>query len=265
MLLRCRHFVVAVTALAIALPALARAQAPLSGGLAGRTVELHALHQPVTNNFGDWSGAYARVILPTERQTLFIDALGVRGFGEQGMQGGVAHRFDWSDRWFHMLGATAGDGSPLFPRYRTDGLIGRRWGVSRTLQTIAGASYVQSVTTLSDVALIGAITWYAPRGVILESGLRLNNSRPGDIQSHRIHGIAMYTPNARRSFSARIIAGTEGWQLVGASTFTRFSSQELAFAWRERVGASAINVQLDHYSNPHYRRAGVTLGVARYW
>lgn len=243
------------------------AQAPLAGGLVGRTVEVQALHQPVTNNYGDWSGVYGRVIFPTARQTLFLDALVLRGFRERGVQAGVAHRFDWSPRWFHLWGVNAGDGSPLFPRYRTDGLVGRRWGASGSLQTVAGASYVQSVTELSDVALLGGITWYAPRGLVLESGIRYNTSRPGNIRSHRLHGIAMYTPNTRRSFSTRVIGGTEGWQLVGAgATLARFASQEVALAWRERLGNStAINLQLDAYRNPFYTRSGVTFGVARYW
>ena len=78
-------------------PFTAIAQAPLAGALPGRTVELHGLHQPVSNGYGDWSGAYARVIVPGARNTLFLDALGVRGFGERGVQGGVAHRLAWSD------------------------------------------------------------------------------------------------------------------------------------------------------------------------
>jgi YaiO family outer membrane protein len=135
------------------------------------------------------------------------------------------------------------------------------------VQTVAGASYVQSIATLSDVALLGAVTWYAPKGLVLESGIRYNTSRPGDITSHRVHAIAMYAPNARRSFSTRVIGGTEGWQIVNVgTTLTRFASQEVALAWRERINASlALNVQLDRYSNPYYTRMGVTLGVARYW
>ncbi len=243
------------------------AQAPLAGGLAGRSVEAHAFHQKVSNDYGDWTGVYLRGVFPGTKQTFFTDVLALRGFREEGFQGGIAHRYDWSDRWFHLAGVNAGDGSPLFPRYRADALIGRRWGASRTIQTVAGASVVQSVEELKDVAALGAITWYAPRGFVLESGVRFNTSSPGSVKSHRVHGIAMYTPSSRRSFSVRGIAGTEGWQIVGAgTTLTQFSSQELSLAWRERIESkTAINLQLDGYRNPFYTRSGVTLGVARYW
>lgn len=250
-----------------AIPASSSAQAPLAGGLIGRTVELHAFHQTVTNNYGDWDGIYGRVIYPGERQTLFVDGLALRGFRERGVQAGVTHRFDWSNAWFQMIGVNAGDGAPLFPRYRADASIGRRWGSSHNLQTTAGASYVQSVTTLSDVAVLGALTWYAPGGFVLESGVRYNTSRPGRIKSHRIHALAMYTPNSRRSFGMRMLAGSEGWQIVSdETTLTQFSSQEAALSWRERIGDTfALNLQADLYTNPFYTRSGVTLGVARYW
>lgn len=243
------------------------AQAPMGGGFAARVAEAHGFYQQVTNDFGDWQGAYARVVLPWERDVLLIDALTAQGFTLRGTTGGLAHRHDWTSRVFHMLGVNVGDGSPLFPRYRTDGLLGLRWGASRNVQTTLGASFVQSVTDLSDVAAIGAITWYAPHGLVLETGARLNTSRPGNIRSHRLHGVAIYTPNTVRSFSLRAIAGTEGWQIAGpTTTLMRFSSREVALGWRERVTDSfAINLQFDGYRNPFYSRAGVTLGVARYW
>lgn len=246
---------------------LIHAQAPMAGGFTGRSVEAHALYQTVSNDYGDWSGIYARAVFPAARQTLFADVLALRAFGEQGIQGGLAHRYDWTDRWFHLLGGSVGDGAPIFPRYRADGLIGRKWGESRAVQTVLGASVVQSVEDLRDKAVIGAITWYAPHNLVLESGIRYNTSSPGSIKSHRIHGLAMYTPSDRRTFSARFIGGTEGWQILNVSTtLTHFASQEAALAWRERLGAStALSLQLDMYHNPYYTRSGVTLGVARYW
>jgi YaiO family outer membrane protein len=265
---RTRAWLIAATLLAAVPVHPLSAQAPLAGGIAGRTVEVHGLYQRVTGGYGDWRGSYARLILPGASDVLFLDALALEGFGERGVQAGIAHRHDWTSRWFHLLGVNAGDGTPIFPRARVDALVGRRWGEGRTVQTTAGASYVKSVTELYDVAALGNVTWYAPRGFIVETGVRYNSSRPGDIQSHRVHGIAMWTtPDARRSFSTRVIAGTEGWQIVNINTtLTKFASQEVAVAWRERVGRSlATNVQLDAYRNPFYTRAGVTVGVARYW
>lgn len=245
----------------------ARAQSTLAGGLPGRWVEANAFAQTVTNDYGDWTGAYVRFANPSTNDTWYADALALRAFGESGVQAGAAHRHDWSPRVFHMIGANVGSGAAILPRFRIDGALGVRLGEARSWQASGGLSYVKSVTALYDVAPFASVAWYAPHGVVIELGGRYNFSSPGDIQSHRFTATTMWTPSTRRTFSLRAGAGTEGYQTVSIGTLiTRFASEELALAWREMVTRSvAISVQVDGYHNPYYTRSGVTLGVARYW
>ena len=254
----------AVTAL---LAAPLRAQAPLAGGLAGRWIEVNALAQSVTNGYGDWQGLYVRGVRPSVRDTWYVDALALRAFEESGMQLGVAQRHDWNGRVFQMLGASAGSGAAIMPRARLDGALGVRLGASRRWQATGGVSYVKSVTELSDLAGTVTLAWYAPHAVMIEVGGRFNNSRPGSIRSQRVSTVAVWTPSPKRTFSVRGIGGSEGWQVVrSGTTLQRFRSQEVAFAWREKLTSLvAISAQGDWYHNPFYTRSGVTLGVARYW
>lgn len=243
------------------------AQAPMAGGFSGPWVEANGFAQQVTNDFGDWSGGYARVVLPYERNTWFADALALKAFGENGFQVGVTQRHDWNSRVFQMIGASVGSGAAILPRGRVDAAVGVRLGEQRRVQATGGVSYVKSVTELYDVAGTASLAWYAPHNLLLEAGLRYNTSRPGDIQSHRISGTTIWTPSARRSFSLRAIGGTEGYQVVRTgTTLTQFHSKEIALAWREKItGPWALSVQGDWYNNPSYTRSGVTIGVARYW
>ncbi len=243
------------------------AQAPLAGGFAGHWVEINGLAQSVTNNYGNWTGGYARLVSPLAHDTWYVDALGLHAFGESGVQVGVAERHDWNARVFQMIGANIGSGASIMPRARVDGALGVRFGSARQFQATGGVSYVKSVTTLHDVAGLASVAWYAPHALMLEAGVRYNISKPGDIHSHRLSLTSVYTPSARRSFSLRAIGGTEGWQVLNtATTLSRFASQELALAWREKLTTrTAVSVQGDWYHNPFYTRTGVTLGVARYW
>lgn len=249
------------------LPTALRAQAPLAGGLAGKWVEADAFYQPVSNDLGDWSGTYLRLVSPSTSDTWYADALALKAFGERGMQVGAAHRHDWNSRVFHMLGVNVGDGAAILPKARVDGLLGLRLGSRQQWQLSGGGSYVKSVTDLYDVAATASIAWYAPRALMLEVSGRQNWSRPGDIQSQRLSAVAVLTPSDRRSFSLRAIGGTEGWQtLTSTTTLTRFRSSEISLAWREKPFEHwAFSLQGDHYKSPYYTRAGVTLGVARYW
>jgi YaiO family outer membrane protein len=259
--------VLGVAALYMGVPARGAAQAPLAGGLAGGWIEANALHQRVSHGYGDWTGSYLRAVRPTARDTWYADVLALDAFRERGVQGGITQRHDWSSRVFQFVGASAGSGASIMPRARVDGTLGLRWGARRQLQTTAGLSYVKSVTTLSDVAAVASVAWYAPHGLMLETGVRMNRSRPGNIRSQRVLGSMSWTPTPRGSLSARVLAGSEGWQTVRSGTLlTRFQSQEFALAWRQRVhGPLAVSMQGDYYHNPFYTRAGVTLGVARYW
>lgn len=245
----------------------AAAQAPLAGGLPGGWVEVNAFRQSVTNGYGDWTGGYARVVLPSARNTWYADVLAMDAFGERGGQVGVTQRHEWSDRIFQMIGANVGNGASILPRARVDGALGVRLGAQRRVQATGGMSYVKSTTALYDVAGIASLAWYAPHNLLLEAGGRYNVSRPGDIQSHRLSLTSIWTPSPRRSFSFRGIGGSEGWQVISANTtLTRFHSRELSLAWREKVaGPWALSVQGDWYDNPFYTRSGVTIGVARYW
>ena len=102
---------------------------------------------------------------------------------------------------------------------------------------------------------------------MIETGVRYNISRPGDVASHRLWLSSSWTPSPRRTLSLRAIGGSEGWQTVRTgTTLARFHSEELSAAWREKViGPWALSAQGDWYRNPFYTRSGVTLGVARYW
>lgn len=244
-----------------------QAQAPLAGGLPGSWSEVNAFAQRVSNDFGDWSGAYARVVNPRARDTFYGEVLALRGFREQGIQVGAAHRHDWNARLFHVVGLNIGDGSPILPRLRSDAQVGLRLGARKEWQFTGGGSYVKSPFELYDVAATGSVAWFAPKALLLEVSGRYNTSQPGTIRSHRIQGVSILTPSPRRSFSVRVGGGSEGWQIISATTtLRRFHSQEYALAWREKLTTQwALSLQGDRYVNPFFSRTGVTLGVARYW
>jgi YaiO family outer membrane protein len=256
----------AVVMLALGAAAPLHAQAPL-GIFGGKWIEAGVTAHSVTNDLGDWRGAWVRTVIPAgTRNTVWADALALEAFGERGVQVGLAHRHDWSGRFFHLAGVTVADGAPIFPRVRADLQAGVRLGAARTVVAAAGVSHVRSVQDLSDAALTGALAWYAPRGFILETGVRANTSWPGRIRTARFSGGATWM-GARRSFSVRGIGGEEGWQVLSAQTaLVRFSSNEWALSWRERFGAQwSSAVQFDRYDNPTYARTGLTIGLARSW
>lgn len=243
-----------------------RAQAPL-GAFGGRWIDAGVLHQAVSNDFGDWNGAYVRAIVPVgSRDTWWAEIIALEAFGERGVQGSLTQRHDWSSRFFTMVGVAAADGAPIFARVRADAQAGVSLGSARNVVAMVGVSHVRSVDLPTDAAITGSLAWYAPRGLIFEASARGNTSWPGRIRTARYSGATTWM-GARRSFTLRGTGGEEGWQILRVGTaLTLFSSHDVSLSWRERIADRwSTAVQLDRYENPTYTRTGVTVGLARSW
>jgi len=244
----------------------ASAQAPL-GVFAGKWAEVGATAHSVSNDLGDWRGVYVRTVTPVgETNVFWAEVFALEAFGARGVQVALAHRHDWTGRFFHLAGITAADGAPIFPRVRGDVQLGLRLGRARNVVATVGVSHVRSVDELTDAAFISSVAWYAPKGFILEGGVRANTSWPGRIRTARFTGATTWM-SAKRSLTVRAIGGEEGWQILSATqSLILFSSNETSLAWRERVSQSwSTALQVDYYTNPTYTRTGVSLGVARSW
>ena len=82
-----------------------RAQAPLAA-MAGRWIEAGAFYQAVSNRYGDWSGAFARAVIPVgARDILYGDALAQRAFHDRGAFVSLADRHEWSADFFTISNA----------------------------------------------------------------------------------------------------------------------------------------------------------------
>jgi len=243
-----------------------RAQAPLAA-TAGRWVEAGAFHHAVSNDYGDWTGAYARAVIPVGSRDIFYgEAVTQRAFNDRGTFVGLANRHEWGAGFFTLAAGGHGMDARFFPEWRADVTAGQRFGARQRVVATAGASYIRSRDVYRDYAATGSLAVYLT-GIVFEAGARYNASTPGDVQALRGYSAITAVPSPRRSVALRIGGGEEGYQLLGnAGLLQRFTSTEASVAWRERVtGGWGVLLQADAYRNPFYTRAGGTLGVARYF
>lgn len=230
-------------------------------------MEAGVFHHTVSNDYGDWSGAYARAVLPVGgRDILYGDAVSQRAFGDRGSYVALADRHEWGGGFFTIASAGHGFEARFFPEWRADAIAGQRFGSRKNVVATAGASYVKSRDVYRDLAAVGSLSVYLT-GIVIEAGARWNTSTPGNVRALRGYSAITAVPSARRSVALRVGGGEEGYQLLGTTrTLQRFTSQEASVAWRERVSTGwGVLLQADGYRNPYYTRAGGTLGVARYF
>ncbi|HEU5219509.1 MAG TPA: YaiO family outer membrane beta-barrel protein [Gemmatimonadales bacterium] len=253
-------------ALALALSgirAVAVAQGPPPGA---SWVEAGGFYHRVSGDFGDWKGGYLRGVVSGSRDVWYLDAKAQEAFRDRGVYGALADVHSFGSRVYSQLSIGGGTGAYVLPKLRVDAALAIKLGSARSVVLTAGGTFVKAKTIYEDRALFGGLTWYAGPAVLELSG-RINWSDPNAVRSERVNGAVTLGRPGRRVVVLRGGAGTEGYQLTGATaTLRRFASQEGAFAWREWTGRHfGFVVGSELYHNPFYTRAGASLGVFRAW
>lgn len=233
----------------------------------GRWIEAGGFHHRVSNDFGHWTGGYARAVLGGRRDVWYLDARAQKAFGDGGAYGSLANVHTFGSRIYTQLGVGGGTGDFVFPELRVDAALAIKLGAARSVVVTVGGTLVRAKTNHRDRAVSAALTWYAARGVMAELGGRINWSDPNAVRSERANGALTLGTHGRRIVTLRGSAGTEGYQLTGtAATLRRFKSQEVGLSWREWAGRRwGFVLGGEFYDNPFYTRAGLSLSLFRDW
>lgn len=256
--------VVPAGALLLAAPLGAQQAPPLRGGM----VEASAFAHQVTNDLGDWRGARLRAVLPAgRRDVVYLEAVGQRAFGDEGLYGTAALQHAFGNDWIVFVSGGAGTGEFVFPEFRADAMLTRKLLASRRLLVSAGGTYVRSKDVFRDRAAVAAITGYLSGSAVLEVSGRFNWSTPGDLTSQRGAVALTLGTLGQRYVVLRAGGGTESYQLLGVGEVERsFTSTEASASWREWLGRRAgFVVGGEYYHNPFYTRAGAQVGVFVGW
>lgn len=261
--MRLAHLV-PVGSLLLAAPLAAQEPAPLRGGM----VEAGAFAHQVTNDLGDWRGARLRAVLPAGRRDVFyLEAVGQRAFGDEGVYGTAALQHAFGDDWIVFVSGGAGTGEFVFPAFRADAMLTRKLLASRRLLVSAGGTYVRSKDVFRDRTAVASVTGYLSGSAVLEVSGRFNWSTPGDLTSQRGAVALTLGTLGRRYVVLRAGGGTESYQLLGVGEVERsFTSTEASASWREWLSRRAgIVVGGEYYHNPFYTRAGAQVGIFVGW
>lgn len=240
--------------------------APLAAQGPSRQLEAGAFYHRVSNGFGDWTGATARLTLQGTGNVWYVDARAQRAFRDEGVYGALTHVRDLSDGVYFSAGLGAGTGAFALPAFRGDASLHWKLGRARRVVLTTGGTYVRARQSFEDVAAAASLTWYAS-GAVLELGGRVNWSYPGAVRTERVMAGATLGRPGGRTVVLRGSAGREGYQLTGATqTLRRFSSQEGEALWREPIGRGwSVLLGGTWYHNPFYDRAGGSLGFGYAW
>ncbi len=216
----------------------------------------------LTDGFGNWTGGYARGVITQKNNTWNAEINGQHEFGDAGVYFGAGDTYNFNPDWYGSLTLGSSAGRFIWPRFRADGFINKKWMARRQLITTFGFGYYAAKDVHRDHSFFIGSTYYFGKPWILEEGIRFNVSNPGSVFSPAGFVAVTQGRNLQHYITVRAGLGKEAYQLIGpTSTITDFHSQTLTITWRQWVGPHwGFNAVADYYHNPTYLRGGMSFG-----
>jgi YaiO family outer membrane protein len=184
-------------------------------------------------------------------------------FGDAGWTGSLANTHVFNEDWYSFVSVAAGRAAFFVPRYRLDAQLARKFGEARRWVGVLSAGSSAAQDEHRDAGAGIGLIHYLPMYVILEGAVYWNRSNPGHVIARRQLLAATWFRPRRHQLSARVSTGSEAYQLTGGeAVLIDFKSTDAVLSWQRWVSASlGFTTSLEYYTNPTYRRSGVTVSV----
>lgn len=227
-----------------------------------RMLELSTSPQSLSNGYGHWQDLTLRGTYGMPGHVLQGELAVMRRFGEKGTFAGISDTVTFNEDWFGSLAIGAGDGAFYLPRFRADAMLYRKWLDQRRLVTSVGLGYYDAPDGHTDRSLSLGAAYYFDEPWVVEGGVRLNSSSPGSVRTSQRFVAVTWGRDKQDRVTVRHAWGGEGYLATGPTTqLVNFDSHETSLAWRHWLTPrSGILVGANRYSNPLYRRSGLTVG-----
>lgn len=241
----------------------APAAPPLTSATDRRSLQLDTSAQNLTGGYGNWRDITLRGTYGTGAHVVQGELSAQHRFNKDGTFLGISDTYTFDQDWYGSLALGAGDGAFYLPRYRVDATLYRKLLADRQLVSSVGVGYYNAPDGHIDRSLSLGLVYYFKAPWIAEGGVRLNSSNPGGIRTQQQFVAVTYGRDKQDLVSARYGWGGEGYLALTANTqLINFSSNEGSVTWRHWVNPqSGFLVGANRYSNPLYRRTGITFGL----
>jgi YaiO family outer membrane protein len=226
-------------------------------------VEVGGSYRQLTNDFGDWSGGYARGVYAEGKNIWSGEINGQHEFGDGGVYLAAGDTYNFNPNWYASLTLGSSVGSFFWPRFRADAFLNHKLFSRKQFIATLGYGYYASKDVHRDQSVYLGTTYYFQKPWIIEDGIRFNISNPGVVFSPA--GFVAVTEGTNNHHYVTVNAGfgEEAYQIVGPTTvLTQFQSQNLTITWRQWTGKTwGFDLVADYYHSPFYQRGGGSFGL----
>ena len=219
----------------------------------------------VTNNYGNWFGQYLRGEIQTDKDNRWNgEFLNQREFNSNGQYAAIGNTHIFNEEWSSAVNIGGGLNGDFLPRYRVDAFINRKWLEQRQLVTTFGIGEYKAMDPHRDQSLFfGGSYYFQTIPWILQSGIRINNSWPGNVNTTSEFVAVTQGKEKEHFITLRYGFGEEAYQILGSGqTLSDFHSHDISLDVKEWISDDiGITAKLERYDNPNYMRTGISLGL----
>lgn len=260
--------------LALALPAIARAQSTTQPTVAASAapptprpfhLEVSGFYHALDNDYGPWRGVDLRLLYVTRRFTPFAFLSSqTRREGTQ-QNAGIGSYVTIAPGLYAILGVSAAPGSDvvLYPRVRADAMLAAAVPGVPGLLANAGLTEIRydQAGQGGRIVSVGP-TLYRGRG-IYTGVVRFNTDRASGLHSHSYQVGGQWGAQGRYWVGGSVGAGNEAYQVLSVTPFDARFESRLASAFYQRwlAPAHGVTVRYDFERKLRtYQRHGFTVG-----
>ncbi len=226
-------------------------------------IEVGGSYRQLTNEFGDWSGGYARGVYAEGKNIWSGEVNGQHEFGDGGVYLAAGDTYNFTPDWYASLTLGSSGGGFFWPRFRADAFLNHKLLSRKQFIATLGYGYYASKDVHRDQSVYLGTTYYFQKPWIIEDGIRFNISNPGVVFSPAGFVAVTEGTNNHHYLTVNAGFGEEAYQIVGPTTvLTQFQSQNLTITWRQWTGKTwGFNLVADYYHSPFYQRGGGSFGL----
>jgi YaiO family outer membrane protein len=244
-----------VTPVALAQPALPQYGSYVEGG---------ALYADLTANYQHWFNQYLKGVIQQDTNNVWVaEYLHGYEYGQKADYGIIQQTHNFNENWYGTFGAGISDNSIYVPKYYVGATLARRFLKSKQLITYfqAQAYWFRPVYKLE--VLNPGLIYYFEKPWIIESGVYLNRSNPGRVDTAVGYLAVTQGRDKEHYLTLRVAWGREGYlPLISNAPIVGYPSIVATGTWRQWLGHHwGWNVIAENYHNRFYDRYSVSFGV----
>jgi YaiO family outer membrane protein len=227
-------------------------------------IEAGLSRHSLSAGLGKWNDQYVRANLITGPGSWWTGEVAHSShFGDDGTLFVLGHSRNLNENWYGSASVAGSSGGFFLPSLRMDLTANRKWGARQNLISTFGLTTFNAKDGHRDRSVLLALTYYTDWPLIVEGGVRINNSNPGSVNSRANYVAATYGRDKEHMISLRHGFGEEAYQIIGDNAvLVGLHSKVDTLTWRQWLRPrQGFQMRAEIYTTPFYRRKGVEVAL----